>query len=58
MSSLLCTGTLHGFFEQWKCTPNERNLIVIYLAVIRLKKQLNDLSHYITNMNLIDGDGI
>jgi hypothetical protein len=56
--NILNTGSLGAFFEQWRCTPEERNLLVLYLAVIRLEKQLKELSRFIEQSYVRDGEGI
>lgn len=56
--SIFDTGTLDKFFAQHKCCPEERNLIVIYLAVIRLNEQVKALSHYLDMRFMQDGEGI
>ena len=55
---MLNTGSLEGFFNQWHCTPEERNLLVLYLAVVRLKTQLDGLARWVHDMNMVDGEGI
>jgi len=56
--NILASGNLYAFFDRWKCTPEERNLIVLYLAVIRLKSQLDSLFRFVESQSVTDGEGI
>lgn len=56
--SAINTGSFEAFCAQWKCTREERNLLILYLAVIRLHAMLTGMQTYLDHRFMIDGDGI
>lgn len=55
--------TLDEFLVQWKCTPEEREQIILYLTIIRIQTVIRNLSSYRENYYRnhyfgFDGDGI